>query len=154
MATSPRTRALNPVWLGVAVAVVILAILGFFYLSTPTVNRASGPTAEALAYLPNLHISDVKMNAAENLVQQQVVYVDGKLENRGTRPLEEVDVFCVFSGVDGKEIYRERTPILAASGRPLAPGQSRAFRLPFDNLPDGWNQALPRLEIAQIRFAG
>lgn len=154
MATAPSTRQVNPVWIGIGAAVIIAIIVAYVYLSRPEPKQSEGPSAEALAYLPYLHISNVKMNAAENLVEQQVVYVDGQLENRGTRSLNEVDVYCVFSGIDGREIYRERVPILrSSSGRALAPGQSRPFRLPFDNIPDGWNQALPRLQIAQIRFA-
>ncbi len=55
----------------------------------------------------------------------------------------------MFYGVDGKELYRERIAIV----RGLGPQETRAFRLPFDNLPDGWNQAMPRLAIAKISFA-
>ena len=34
------------------------------------------------------------------------------------------------------------------------PGQTREFRLPFEGLPESWNQALPTLVIANISFAG
>jgi hypothetical protein len=59
----------------------------------------------------------------------------------------------VFDGADGHVIYRERQPIVSSKGGPLEPGQTRAFRLPFDSLPDTWNQALPHLVIASIHFA-
>jgi hypothetical protein len=64
-----------------------------------------------------------------------------------------VSVYCLFYGVDGREIYRERVPIVGASAAPLKPGEVRAFRLPFDSLPEGWNQAMPKMVIAQITFA-
>jgi hypothetical protein len=50
-------------------------------------------------------------------------------------------------------IHRERVPIVRATGKPLVPGETRDFRLPFDSLPDEWNQAVPQLVVAQIKFA-
>ena len=85
-------------------------------------------------------------------MKQQVVEVQGKITNDGPRPLKSVDIYCLFYGIDGREIHRERIPILQAKGRPLQPGEMRTFRLPFDTLPDGWNQAVPRMVIAQIAF--
>jgi hypothetical protein len=58
-------------------------------------------------------------------------------------------VYCYFYGVDGKQIHRERLAIV----HNLAPQETRPFRLPFDTLPDGWNQAMPRMVIARIAFA-
>ena len=100
----------------------------------------------------NLALSDVSMKASENFMRQRVVEIEGKISNNGPRPLRSIDVYCLFYGVDGRELYRERVPIVPA-GAPLKPNQGRAFRLPFDSLPDGWNQAMPKMVIAQIAFA-
>jgi len=35
----------------------------------------------------------------------------------------------------------------------LKPGETRAFRLPFDDIPEGWNNQLPQLVIARIDFS-
>ncbi len=43
--------------------------------------------------------------------------------------------------------------MVKAQGAPLNPNDVRSFRLAFDSLPDGWNQAMPKLVIAQIVFA-
>jgi hypothetical protein len=95
------------------------------------------------------------MQAAENFMQQQVVEVVGQISNKGPRALASVDVYCLFYGVNGRELHRERLPIIGGPGAhtPLQPGDTRAFRLPFDRTPDGWNQAMPNLVIAQIAFA-
>jgi hypothetical protein len=85
-------------------------------------------------------------------MQQQVVEVTGKITNNGSRPLAAVELFCLFRAVDGHEIHREKVPIVRAGTAALGPGQTRAFRLPFDNLPDGWNQAMPAMFIARIVF--
>jgi hypothetical protein len=86
-------------------------------------------------------------------MEQQVVEIEGKIANNGPRTLESVDVYCYFSDVNGRQIYRERVPILKSKGAPLRPHEVRSFRLPFDSLPEGWNQAMPKLVIAQITFA-
>ena len=35
----------------------------------------------------------------------------------------------------------------------LKPGETRTFRLPFDDIPGGWNNQMPQLVIARIEFA-
>jgi hypothetical protein len=35
----------------------------------------------------------------------------------------------------------------------LKPGETKSFRLPFDDLPDSWNQAMPQLVIAGVKFS-
>ena len=94
------------------------------------------------------------MKASENFMKQQVVEVEGDIGNNGPRPLRSIDVYCLFYGIDGHELYRERSPIVPSTAPALKPGETRHFRLPFDNVPDGWNQALPKMVIARINFAG
>lgn len=93
------------------------------------------------------------MKASENFMKQQVVEVEGSVANNGDRLLNSIYVYCLFYGVDGREIHRERIAIVPPEGRSLKPGETRHFRLPFDTLPDGWNRALPKMVIAQIGFA-
>lgn len=138
-----------------AILIVIAAVAVFVYLSRPIPSTAPQATAsqEAKAYVRNLALSDVSMKASENFMRQQVVEIEGKISNNGARPLRSVDVYCLFYGVDGRELYRERVPIVRSATAPLKPNERRAFRLPFDSLPDGWNQAMPKMVIAQIAFA-
>lgn len=143
---------LAPVAAGAVGIAALLALL--FYLNRPAARPAEeAASPEAKAYVSNLALSDVTMKAAENFMKQQVVEIEGKIANRGPRSLESVDVYCYFEDVNGHQIYRERVPIVKSKGAPLKPNEVRAFRLPFDSLPDGWNQAMPKLVIAQITFA-
>jgi hypothetical protein len=134
--------------------VAVLLIAGLLYLSRPAPNNSQegAASAEAKAYVRNLELSDVKMQATENFMKQQVVEIEGKIRNNGSRPLESVDIYCLFRGADGREIHREKLPIVQSKAAPLEPGETRPFRLPFDSLPDGWNQALPNMVIARITF--
>ncbi len=152
VASRPRLSVTLTIVLGVA---VVLAAAGLLYLNRPVPQQGGDVQAspEAKAYAANLSLSDVQIKATENFMQQQVVEIEGKITNKGSRPLKSVDVFCMFHGFDGREIYRERVPIVLPASRPLEPNQSRTFRLPFDSLPDGWNQAMPGLAMARIVFA-
>jgi hypothetical protein len=134
----------------------LVAVLGgLAYLNRPAPKPAEGQaSAEAKSYLRYLELKDVTMQASENFMNQQVVEIQGSIGNAGPRPLRSIDVYCLFYGVDGREIHRERVPVVPARAAPLKPGETRRFRLPFDSLPNGWNQALPKMVIAGIDFAG
>ncbi len=138
----------------VGLIVMIGLIAGVVYLRRPTASVSqAAATAEALAYLPHLGLSDVSMEANENFMKQRVIEIKGKITDKGPRALQSVEVYCLFYGVDGREIHRERLPIVNAKTASLRPGETRSFRLPFDAVPEGWNQALPKMVIAQIDFA-
>jgi hypothetical protein len=109
-------------------------------------------TAEAKQYLNNLALSNVHMQAAESLANQRLVEILGDITNKGNRTVKLAEVTCVFTDYYGKELKRERVAIVGQTTGPLAPGASKPFRLPFDDLSDTWNQAMPGLVIAQIQF--
>ncbi len=90
------------------------------------------------------------MKATESYVGQTVTEIEGKIANAGSRTVEHADVYCVFYNSYGEVILRERVPIVATG---LKPGETRAFRLPFDDIPGGWNNQMPQLVIARIEFA-
>ena len=107
-------------------------------------------TQEAKDYLPNLKLSDVALQAAESYINSSLVEVLGKITNGGTRGVKMVEVNCVFRNVYGQPIHRELATVVGQAG--LKSGETRPFRLAFENPPAGWNQAMPDLVIAQIQF--
>jgi hypothetical protein len=139
----------------------MILILGAFGWLTFGPKPAPPPppvlTAEAKAYLPNLDIDNVRLQAAESVINQRVVEILGDITNKGTRVVKLAEVTCVFRDYGGTEVKRERVTIvggaiLGAKGD-LPPGASKHFRLAFDDVPEGWNQAVPSLYVAQIQFA-
>ena len=147
-------RPVAPLIIGAVVVALVIAAFAFYLARRPSQDDAArAASAEAKAYVRNLSLTNVTMTASENFMQQRVVEVRGEIGNNGPRALRTIEIYCLFFGVDGREIYRERVPIVHAAA-PLKPNETRPFRLPFDNLPDGWNQAVPRMVIAQITFAG
>ena len=145
-------RPIAPLIVAGALVAIVLIAAGV-YLGRPAKQPPEVVASpEAKAYVQNLALSDVRMNASENFMRQQVVEIQGKIANQGPRALRSVDVYCLFYGADGRQLYRERVAIVPPSGAPLKPSEVRSFRLPFDTLPDGWNQAMPKMVIAHISF--
>jgi hypothetical protein len=135
--------------------VVILGGAGFWYLDRASHQPPPGPpplTPEARAYVHNLALSNVEMQAHTSYLNQQVVEITGNLQNTGDRKLALVEINCIFYDPYGKVILRQRVPIVSRKMGGLAPGETKAFRLPFDTIPEDWNQATPQLVIAQIQF--
>jgi hypothetical protein len=121
-----------------------------WFVSRPRPDVNSVPlTADAKTYVRNLQLSEVTMKATESYVKQMVTEIEGKIANVGARAVNQVDVYCVFYNSYGEVILRERMPIAKGA---LKPGETRTFRLPFDDIPSSWNNQMPQLVIARIEF--
>jgi hypothetical protein len=140
----------------IVIALAGILILGVFGWLTFGPRPAPPPppvlTAEAKQYLPILKLSNVHMQAAESYIQARLVEILGDITNQGTRGVKVVEVTCVFRNYSGQEVARERALVVGGRAGSLAPGQTKPLRLPFDNIPDTWNQVMPSLVIAQIQF--
>ena len=137
----------------IVIGLAVILILGMFGYLTFGPKPAPPPppvlTAEAKEYLSRLALANVHMQASESMVNQRVIEILGDITNHGDRVIRLAEVTCVFRDYYGKELTRERVPIIAS---PLGPGQTKPFRLAFDDIGDTWNQAVPGLVIAQIQF--
>jgi hypothetical protein len=109
-------------------------------------------TVEGRAYLNNLKLSNVHMQAAESYVQSRLVEILGEVTNTGDRRVRVIEVTCVFQDYSQQEIARDRAFVVDGRAGTLDPGKTKSFRLAFDTVPESWNQALPTLVIAQIQF--
>jgi len=139
----------------VAGALVLLggAIFGYLQYSAKQSAERIALTPEAKAYVQNLQLSDVEMKATDSYLSQRVIEIQGKIGNAGGRPLEVVEIYCIFRDVYGQTILRARVPIVGGRMGGLKPGEIKSFRLPFDEIPGSWNQVMPQLVIAGVRFS-
>jgi hypothetical protein len=137
-----------------AVIVALIPVAGglWWYIERgPTEQQKPGITAEGKAYVANLKLSGVEMKATANYAGAAVVEILGNISNTGPRPLSTVELTCIFFDVNGQVVMRERLPLVKTT---LKPGETKAFRLPFENIPATWNQTMPQLVIAHVAFAG
>jgi hypothetical protein len=141
-------------------AIVVGALLavgaaGFWYLDRASKQPPPPPpplTGEAKAYVSHLKLSDVDMSAHEDYFHQRVVEITGKIQNGGDRKLNLVEINCVFYDPYGQVVLRQRTPIVSGKAGGLPPGDTKPFRLPFDTIPESWNNVMPQMVIARIDF--
>lgn len=153
---SSLEQSSSPKPVALIIVLVVLAIGGglaaWYFSQAPEGEEAIILTPEAKAYTRNLDLSEVDMKATENALGQTLVEITGRITNKGDRPVKHVVLTCIFVDPYGVEAARELVPIVRSRDGVLQPNESRRFRLPFDALPDTWNQTMPRLVIAQITF--
>ena len=143
----------SPVFIVVGLGVVgLVAAWYLFFRHGPPQTEKPLLTPEAKAYVRHLRLGDVEMKAKESYMRQQVVEITGTITNAGERPLRVVEINCVFFDPYGQLVLRERMPIVSQKLSGLKPGETKSFRLPFDSIPESWNQAMPQLVIARIIF--
>jgi len=140
-------------WIILGLVLVGAGFFAFLSVQEPEPEQEPVLTEEARAYLANLDLQDVEMTAKDDALGQTLLEITGTVVNTGDRPVSLVEVNCVFRDYNGIEIHRQRAAVVRARDEPLAPGESRGFRLPFDSVPDKWNQTLPSLFVAQVQFA-
>jgi hypothetical protein len=156
VASKPTLKSNQPSPLLFVVAAIALLGAAVWSYSEYSARHSAGAmtlTPEAKAYTRNLQLSDVEMKASENYFKQTVVEISGKIANAGTRPLDSVEIYCIFHDPYGQLVLRQRLPIVGGRVGGLKPGETKSFRLPFDDLPQSWNQAMPQLVIAAVKFS-
>jgi len=135
-------------------AVVVLGGALFFYLRSAHKPAQDVPlTPEAKAYVRNLKLEGVTMTASESYFKQVLVEIEGTIGNAGDRNLQTVEIYCIFYDNYGQMVLRKRVPIVSQRMGGLRLGDSKRFRLPFDEVPDSWNHVMPQLVIAGVRFS-
>jgi len=150
----------------VAAAIVVtgLSLLALFGKGHPAAtSSAAEATLQPSAYAPNLLLSDVHLSQAENFAGSQVTYVDGTITNRGQQTVIGITVTVAFANDAGEPPQVETVPLLLirthqpyvdtepVSAAPLAPGDTREFRLIFDDISPLWNQQAPEIHVLGVR---
>ena len=157
---SPSTDQRDTNWttigIGVAFVVVVIAIIVLLSRSEPKSAKTPHP------YISNVKLSNIKMSAAENFVGASVTYIDGTITNTGDKTLTHVMVHVTFKDSMGPVAQTEDVPlhVLQTGGpypdavdlnvSPLAPGQSKPFRLTFESISAQWNHEYPELQITDV----
>ena len=151
-----RDTSRRSIVIAIAVIVAIAAMVAIALRQRPKLQPAPP------AYAANLKFSDLKMSQAQNFVGATVTYVDGTLNNVGDKTVTHITVQVTFSDSYNQVAQIESVPIriLQTAGpyddtadvsqSPLAPGQSKRFRLTFEHVSEQWNQAYPQLKVMDV----
>jgi hypothetical protein len=151
-----QDSSLRPILIGI---VIVGVVVGTLALALRSEQKKPTPPP---AYAANLKFSDIKTSAAQNFVGATVSYIDGAITNTGDQTVIHAVVQITFKDDMGQTAQREELPIrvLRIGGpydeavdlnlSPLAPGQSKPFRLTFENISAQWNHTYQDLQITQV----
>ncbi len=152
--------------MAVAGAIVLAVLIGLMLISGRGKNQpAVAPISAATdPYAANLAIGQLKMSESSNLAGGKSTYLDGQISNNGSRTVTGITAQVLFrdpahevawNDTQPLRIIRTREPYIDVeplSAAPLAPGDSRDFRLIFDNVPQDWDGAFPEIRIIHVEL--
>ncbi|HEX8817078.1 MAG TPA: hypothetical protein VF753_16395 [Terriglobales bacterium] len=144
----------------VLIAIVLVAVLiGGLVLAS--IGGKKSPAAPH-PYAANVQLSNLKMSQAENFVGASVTYIDGTVTNAGNQTVTHAVAHVAFKNSlnEVAQVEDVALHVLSTSGpypdavdlsvSPLAPGQSKPFRLTFEHISADWDQAYPELQVTSV----
>jgi hypothetical protein len=111
---------------------------------------SSAPTAEEKAYLQNIQITDARVTAAENFLQNTVVSLHAQAVNKGNKTVRYLELDLAFLNFMGQVDLLQKAYPITADTPPLKPGETRDFEVSFDHVPSDWNQAPPQIAVVRV----
>lgn len=154
--TDDRNSSWLPIVFGVALVIIVVVIASLLLRTDSKIANPPHP------YAANIKFSDMKMSAAENFVGSTVTYLDGRVTNAGNKTVSRATVNVTFKDSLGQVVQSDDVAlrILQTSGpypeaidlavAPLAPAQSKPFRLTFEHVTADWNHEFPELQVTDV----
>jgi hypothetical protein len=138
-------------------AVVVIIVFGAFYLAM----RFSGGSPSAVqrplpfgpaeqAYVAEIKFENLNLSAFENMLHQQVTYVNGDISNTGARTIRAAEVTVEFYDQENKVALRDTRRIIGDNTQPLESGETRDFQLGFEAIPERWNHKFPDIRVTGL----
>jgi hypothetical protein len=156
-------RSPLPWIIALVVILIVIGVLFFVSRHQPPVNPGGAGLAPPDPYAASLPISNLQMSQAGSMSGSQTTYIDGRIANQGQKTVTAITVQVAFHGFENpiaqkntmplplvrmRQPYVDTQPVSAA---PIHPGETRDFRLIFDNIPQDWNQNYPEIRIIQVK---
>jgi hypothetical protein len=155
--TSESESKQYPLAMLAGVAVVLLILGGFYFLTrqgpSPSVTTEPPlPFGDAeQAYAAKIHFSNPQMSRAANMLNQEVTFIVGTVENSGTRVALQIEVTMEFHDLINQVVLRDSNRLLPPGAR-LGPGQHRDFQINFDHVPNDWNRQYPSIRVTGLQL--
>ncbi|HXB21038.1 MAG TPA: DUF2393 family protein [Candidatus Solibacter sp.] len=145
--------------MGVAFVALVIAAVTFFNHKSPNPNgHKTDP------YAAKLQTSEWHMSVAENFAGNPVTYIEGKITNTGDKKVTGTTIELVFKNSLGETSQQELLPVMvllfkepyvdfgSLEQAPLAPGQTREFRLTLEHVTADWNRQLPQARVVAVSY--
>ena len=141
---------------GLLVLLIVGAFTVFGILGRSRQANPSDP------YLAKLQLSNLHMATAQNFAGGSVTYIEGTATNTGDRKMTGASVQVIFKNSLGEITQKETLPLTVVvpnspyldygtiDRAPLAPGQSRDFRVTLENLTSDWDGQVPQMRVVSV----
>jgi hypothetical protein len=155
-------RGFPPMVCGVAALIVFVVAGVLIYAGRKKTVEVPNSLQPADAYAARLPLSQFAMSESDNLSGGKLTYLDGHVQNTGSKTVTAVTVQVVFANDEAlapeietlpltliamKQPYIDVQPV---SANPLKPGDDREFRLTFDTMPQNWNTQMPMIRVIKV----
>ena len=161
--STPGDDGGKPFWVYLAMAIgflaVVVAAVFFFGHQKPDPNaRRADP------YLVNLKASDLHVSFGEDFAGNRITYVEGKISNTGDKKVIGATIELLFKNPLGELAQQEDLPVMvllfkepyedygSLEQAPLAPRQTREFRLTIEHLSTDWDRQLPQVKMVGVNY--
>ena len=143
---------------GVIVLVLIVGVVLLTRAGKPANTSAGDPN------LAKLQVSELHMATAENFAGGSVTYIEGKLTNSTARKVTAASVQVMFKNSLGEIAQKDTLPVTVLlpntpyvdygliDRAPLAPGQTRDFRLTLEHVTTDWDGQVPAVKVVSIAY--
>jgi len=121
---------------------------------SPKQTAKSSPTAEEAAYLKKVQVTPGRVEAAQNFLQHTVTTIHGTVTNNGKKTILYLQISLTFSDIEGKPVEQKTAAPVSGNTLALKPGETRPFKVSYDEVPAMWNQAPPQMTPKRLVLAG
>ena len=140
---------------------VVVLLIGLVLL---TRSQRPANTSPADPNLAKLKVSDLHMATAENFAGSSVTYIEGKIANSTDRKVNAASVEVMFKNSLGEITQKDTLPVTVLlpnvpyvdygpiDRAPLAPGQTRDFRLTLEHVTTDWDGQVPTVRVVSIGY--
>ena len=158
---SPAAEEQKRKWLPMAIGAT-LVLVAIVVIIALTRGGSSSNTNQANAYAAKLQINNLHMATAENFAGGSVTYILGTIKNTGDQKVTGARVQVFFKNSLGETAQKETLPVLAVlpntpytdygtlDRAPVAPGQSRDFRLTLEHVSADWDGQIPTVTVVSV----
>jgi hypothetical protein len=147
-----------PMAIGAAVVAAVVVAFIVFGRSGPSNANPEDPA------LAKLQLSRLSMATAKNFVGGSVTYIQGSIANTGDKKVTGARVQVIFKNTLGETVQKENLPLTVVlpnlpyvdygtmDHAPLAPGQSRGFRLTLEHVSADWDGQVPQVRVVSVAY--
>src|SRR6267142_4134424 len=155
---SSDDRPLLPWLLGAAVVLALVVAVALIGRWSSTADTTAAPNP----YIAKLEVTGLHMATAENFAGGRVTYIEGTLANHGDRKVTAARIEIVFKDVLGQVAQKDALPVMVVQPNipyldygpldlaPLAPGQTRDFRLTIEHITTEWDGQIPQAKVVSV----